>query len=108
MVLRVVVMGVAGCGKSSVGEAVAVALGASYEDGDDLHPKGPHAEHRDACTRAQGPVHQTGEEGACEQGLAAVPCAGEPEGKLPSTSKTGDPKLYLKSSIFIPQPVKRP
>ncbi len=38
MTLRVVVMGVAGCGKSSVGEAVAAKLAASYLDGDDLHP----------------------------------------------------------------------
>ena len=36
--LKVVVMGVAGCGKSSVGAAVAERLGAVYEDGDDLHP----------------------------------------------------------------------
>ena len=36
--MRVVVMGVAGCGKSSVGEAVASQLGATYVDGDDLHP----------------------------------------------------------------------
>ncbi|MEM9585405.1 MAG: gluconokinase [Pseudomonadota bacterium] len=36
--MRVVVMGVAGCGKSSVGEAVAEALDATYLDGDDLHP----------------------------------------------------------------------
>ena len=33
-----VVMGVAGCGKSSVGAAVADRLGASYLDGDDFHP----------------------------------------------------------------------
>lgn len=33
-----VVMGVAGCGKSSVGAALAARLGASYLDGDDLHP----------------------------------------------------------------------
>lgn len=33
-----VVMGVAGCGKSTVGAAVALAVGASYLDGDDLHP----------------------------------------------------------------------
>ena len=30
-------MGVAGCGKSTVGIAVADALGAEYSDGDDLH-----------------------------------------------------------------------
>lgn len=36
--IRCVVMGVAGCGKSSVGEAVADALSATYLDGDDLHP----------------------------------------------------------------------
>lgn len=37
--LRLVIMGVAGSGKSSVGEGVAAHLGASYMDGDDLHPK---------------------------------------------------------------------
>ena len=31
-------MGVAGCGKSSVGVALAPLLGAEYLDGDDLHP----------------------------------------------------------------------
>lgn len=31
-------MGVAGCGKSSVGIALAPVLGAHYIDGDDLHP----------------------------------------------------------------------
>lgn len=31
-------MGVAGCGKSSVGAALAPLLGAVYRDGDDLHP----------------------------------------------------------------------
>ena len=31
-------MGVAGCGKSTVGAAVAKAVGATYLDGDDLHP----------------------------------------------------------------------
>lgn len=36
--LRVVLMGVAGCGKSSVGAALAPLLGADYLDGDDLHP----------------------------------------------------------------------
>lgn len=37
MTLRVVIMGVAGCGKSSVGEALALRLGVPYRDGDDLH-----------------------------------------------------------------------
>ncbi|MGB3279883.1 MAG: shikimate kinase [Pseudorhodobacter sp.] len=35
---RYVLMGVAGCGKSSVGAALAPALNARYIDGDDLHP----------------------------------------------------------------------
>jgi gluconokinase len=35
---RAVVMGVAGCGKSHVGAALAERLGASWRDGDDLHP----------------------------------------------------------------------
>jgi gluconokinase len=36
--MRVIVMGVAGCGKSTVGAEVATQLGATYSDGDDLHP----------------------------------------------------------------------
>ena len=36
---RMVLMGVAGCGKTSVGMALAIRLGATYRDGDDLHPK---------------------------------------------------------------------
>lgn len=35
---RIVLMGVAGCGKSSVGETLAARLGAVYVDGDELHP----------------------------------------------------------------------
>lgn len=38
MSLRVVIMGVSGCGKSSVGEGMAARLGVPYRDGDDLHP----------------------------------------------------------------------
>lgn len=34
-----VVMGVSGCGKSSVGERLAAVLGGSFTDGDDLHPE---------------------------------------------------------------------
>lgn len=33
-----VVMGVSGCGKSSVGKALAEALGCPFYDGDDFHP----------------------------------------------------------------------
>jgi len=33
-------MGVAGCGKSSVAEALAARIGATYTDGDSLHPSG--------------------------------------------------------------------
>ena len=36
--MRVVIMGVSGCGKSSVGEGLSLRLGISYRDGDDLHP----------------------------------------------------------------------
>lgn len=35
---RIVLMGVAGCGKSAVGAVLAARLGATYLDGDDLHP----------------------------------------------------------------------
>jgi len=38
MTLRLVIMGVAGCGKSVMGAGVAAALGVPYRDGDDLHP----------------------------------------------------------------------
>jgi len=36
--LAVVVMGVSGCGKTSVGEALAQRLGARFVDADDFHP----------------------------------------------------------------------
>ncbi len=36
---QVVVMGVSGCGKSTVGAALAERLGAVFIDGDDLHPE---------------------------------------------------------------------
>jgi gluconokinase len=38
MTLRIVIMGVSGCGKSSVGEGLAARLAVPYRDGDDLHP----------------------------------------------------------------------
>ncbi len=38
MTLRLIVMGVSGCGKSSVGAALGARLGIPYRDGDDLHP----------------------------------------------------------------------
>jgi gluconokinase len=37
MMWRIVIMGVAGCGKSSVGQALATRLNIPYHDGDDLH-----------------------------------------------------------------------
>jgi gluconokinase len=37
MSLRLVIMGVAGCGKSTVGAALGEKLGIPYRDGDDLH-----------------------------------------------------------------------
>jgi len=36
--LKMVVMGVSGCGKSTIGAALASQLGAEFIDGDDLHP----------------------------------------------------------------------
>ena len=38
MVLRVVIMGVSGCGKSHIGALLASRLGLGWRDGDDLHP----------------------------------------------------------------------
>ena len=36
---RFVIMGVSGCGKTSVGHALAKSLGLTFIDGDDLHPQ---------------------------------------------------------------------
>ncbi|WP_298921988.1 gluconokinase [uncultured Roseobacter sp.] len=36
---RYIVMGVSGCGKTSIGMAFAEAIGAGFIDGDDLHPE---------------------------------------------------------------------
>jgi len=38
MIYAIVVMGVAGCGKTTVGKALAAALDATFYDGDDFHP----------------------------------------------------------------------
>lgn len=47
MTLRMVIMGVSGCGKSSVGEGISARLGIPYRDGDDLHPEANVAKMRD-------------------------------------------------------------
>ena len=39
MTMRIVVMGVSGCGKSTVGKMLAQRLEAKFIDGDDLHPE---------------------------------------------------------------------
>jgi gluconokinase len=39
MTLRIVIMGVAGCGKSSVGEGLSARMSVPYRDGDDLHTR---------------------------------------------------------------------
>ena len=36
---RIVVMGVSGCGKTSIGTLLAKQLGLEFKDGDDLHPQ---------------------------------------------------------------------
>lgn len=46
MTLRLVIMGVAGCGKSSVGMEMQARLGVPYVDGDDLHSPGNVAKMR--------------------------------------------------------------
>jgi gluconokinase len=46
-VKRLVIMGVSGCGKSSVGEALSARLGIPYFDGDDLHSPEAVAKMRD-------------------------------------------------------------
>jgi gluconokinase len=38
MTERYVIMGVSGCGKTSIGAAFAAAIGGKFIDGDDLHP----------------------------------------------------------------------
>ncbi len=38
MTLRLVIMGVSGCGKSSLGQALSARLCYPYREGDDLHP----------------------------------------------------------------------
>lgn len=35
---RYIVMGVSGCGKTSIGHALAIRVGGQFVDGDDLHP----------------------------------------------------------------------
>lgn len=40
---RIVIMGVTGCGKSSIGAALAETLGGKFIDGDDLHPESNRA-----------------------------------------------------------------
>ena len=47
MAAAVVVMGVSGCGKSSVGAAVATQLGWPLVEGDDFHPEANRARMRD-------------------------------------------------------------
>ena len=37
--MKIIVMGVTGCGKSTVGVALAQRLGCAFIDGDDLHPE---------------------------------------------------------------------
>jgi carbohydrate kinase (thermoresistant glucokinase family) len=39
MTMRIVVMGVSGCGKSTVGKMLSEKLNAKFIDGDDLHPE---------------------------------------------------------------------
>lgn len=76
---HVVVMGVAGCGKSAVGERLAALLGLPLVEGDDFHPPGNIAKMRqglalDDADRAGWLLRLAGELAARPQG-AVLTCS---------------------------------
>ncbi len=77
--MRFVVMGVSGCGKSTVGQAAADACGAVFADGDDLHPPANIAKMSqgiplDDDDRAPW-LRRVGETLAAETGPVAIGCS---------------------------------
>ncbi|RMD01621.1 gluconokinase [Aquitalea palustris] len=98
---NIVVMGVAGCGKSSLGLALANTLGASYIEGDSYHPP------QNIARMAAGiPLTDTDRAGWLEllaQRLASGVALGEPmvlacsalKRRYRDTLRQGDPKLLF-------------
>jgi gluconokinase len=77
--LRVVVMGVAGCGKSAVGQALSQQLGLPFIEGDSFHPPGNILKMRQglALTDADraGWLERLGQELAAYGGGAVLTCS---------------------------------
>lgn len=73
MTLHLVVMGVSGCGKTTLGRALAKVLGASFTDADDLHP--PENRARMARGEALRDVDRWPWLDSCAAVLAATPRA---------------------------------
>jgi len=117
-----VIMGVAGCGKSTVGAALATATGATYLDGDDLHPPANIAK-----MSAGAPLNDTdrapwldkvGQALATAPGTALIGCsalkrayrdriratAGEPVSflHLSGTRKVIEHRMHLRQGHFMP------
>jgi carbohydrate kinase (thermoresistant glucokinase family) len=70
--MRIVVMGVSGCGKTTVGRALAAELGLPYVEGDELHP--PQNVQRMA---AGVPLTDADREGWLQQIAARLAAAGD-------------------------------
>lgn len=77
--LRIVVMGVSGCGKSSLGDALAQALGLPLIEGDDFHPPANVAKMRDGIPLADidraGWLQALGEQLASHAQGAVLTCS---------------------------------
>ncbi len=79
MITRFVLMGVSGCGKTSVGEALADRLALTFIDGDDLHPaaniaKMTRGEPLNDADRAPW-LAQVGHSLARQSGTAGIGCS---------------------------------
>lgn len=77
--MSVVVMGVAGCGKSAVGERLAMALGLPLIEGDAFHPPGNITKMRHGVALTDedraGWLQRLGEELAARPGGAVLTCS---------------------------------